>query len=61
MTFCMEIAIVNGNNFWKFHDDTMSGTLWKKVLQTDRQTDGQTDGRTEVFLELLVAPFTNMV
>ena len=26
LTFRMDITSVNGNNFWKFHDDTMSGT-----------------------------------
>ena len=25
LTFCMDIAPVNGNN-WKFHDDTIKGT-----------------------------------
>ena len=35
LTFCMDITFVNGNNYWKFHDDTMTGTLWK------RWTDGQ--------------------
>ena len=41
LTFCMDIASVNGNHSWKFHDDTMTGTLWKGV--TDGRTDGQTD------------------
>ena len=40
LTFCMDIIFVTGNIFWKFHDDTMTGTLRKKC---DRQTDGQTD------------------
>ena len=26
LTFCMDIPFVNGNNSWKFHDDTMMGT-----------------------------------
>ena len=26
LTFRMDITSVNGNNFWKFHDDTMTGT-----------------------------------
>ena len=25
LTFCMDITFVNGNNSWKFHDDTMTG------------------------------------
>ena len=42
MTFCMDITFVNGNNSWKFHDDPMTGTLWKRChRRTDRQTDGQ--------------------
>ena len=34
----------HGNNSWKFHDDTMMGTWWKRC---DRRTDGRTDGRTD--------------
>ena len=30
LTFCMDITFVNGNNSWKFHDDTMIGTLWTR-------------------------------
>ena len=26
LTFRKDITSVNGNNFWKFHDDTMTGT-----------------------------------
>ena len=26
LIFCMDITFVNGNNFWKFHDDTMTET-----------------------------------
>ena len=37
---------VCGKNSWKFHDDTMSGSLWKWC-------DRQRDRRREVFLELL--------
>ena len=44
LTFCMDITFLHGKNFWKFHDDTMTGIV-KKMQQTD--------GRTEVFLELL--------
>ena len=40
----MDITFDHGNNSWKFHDDTMMGTRWKRC---DRQTDGQTDGRTD--------------
>ena len=46
LAFCMDITFVNGNNSWKFRDDTMRVTLWKKCqISMDRQT--------EVFLELL--------
>ena len=27
LSFCIDITIVIGNNSWKFHDDTMTGTL----------------------------------
>ena len=37
LTFCMDITFVIGDNSWKFHDDTMVGTWWKRC-------DGQTDG-----------------
>ena len=41
-TFCMDITFVNGNDFWKFRDDTMTGTWWKRCNRlTDRQTDGR--------------------
>ena len=50
LTFCMNITFVIGNNSWKFHDDMITGTLWKRC---DRQTDRRTDRLTEVFLELL--------
>ena len=54
LTFCVDITFVIGNNSWKFHDDTMMGTYWKRCDgQTDRQTDRQKDGRTEPFIELL--------
>ena len=50
LTLRMAITSVNGNYSWKFHDDTMLGTLWKRCSwQTngyrDRQTDRQTGGR----------------
>ena len=51
LAFCMDITFVNGLNSWKFHDDTNTGTLWKRCYS--RQIDGQMDGLTEVFLELL--------
>ena len=41
LTSCM--GNVNGDTFWKFHDDTMAGTLWKLC---DRQADSQMDGWT---------------
>ena len=28
LTFCTDIAFVNGNNSWKIHDDTMTGIFW---------------------------------
>ena len=37
----MDITFVNGNNVWKFHDNMMIGTLWKRV------TDGRTDRRMD--------------
>ena len=40
LTFCMDIVSVNGNNSWKFQDDTMTGTLSKRC---DRRTDRQTE------------------
>ena len=49
LTFCMDIIFVNGNYSWKFHDDKIRGTLWKRC---DRQTDRQTDGQTGPFIEL---------
>ena len=40
LTFCMDITLVIGNNTWKFHDDTMMGTLSKRChRQTVRQTE----------------------
>ena len=52
LTFCMDFTLVLGDNSWRFHDDTMIGTLSKRCDeqtdgQTDRQTDRQTDGQTE--------------
>ena len=47
----MDITFVNGNNSWKFCDDTIQQHGEKGV--TDGQTDGRTDTQTEVFLELL--------
>ena len=38
LTFDLDITFVNGDNFWNFHDDTMTGTLWKR---SDRWMDGQ--------------------
>ena len=40
LTFCMDIILVIGNKSWKFHDDTMMGTLSKRCHgRTDRQTE----------------------
>ena len=36
LTFCRDITLVIGNNTWKFHDDTMMGTLSKRC---HRQTE----------------------
>ena len=50
LTSCIDITFVNGNNSWKFHDDTMTGTLCKKCdKQTDRRTDrdGQKQEQSE--------------
>ena len=38
--FCMDITSANGNYFWKFHDDTMTETLWKGI--TNRHTERRT-------------------
>ena len=44
----MDITSDHGNNSWKFYDDTMMGTWWKRCDgRTDGQTDRQTDGRTD--------------
>ena len=44
LTFCLDTTSVNGNNSWKFRDDTMTGTWCKRCnRRTDRQTDGRTD------------------
>ena len=40
LTFCMVLTFVIGNKSWKFHDDMMMGTWWKRC---DRWTDRQTD------------------
>ena len=45
LTFCMDIVSVNGNNSWKFQDDTVRETLSKRC---DRRTDRQTGGQTEI-------------
>ena len=41
LTFCMDITSDHSNNSWKFHDDTMMGTWWKRC------DGGRTDGRTD--------------
>ena len=60
LTFCMDVTFVIGNNSWKFHDDTMMGTWWKRChgrtdRQTDRQTDWQTDGQNQSYSCLVAA------
>ena len=60
LTFCMDITSDNGNNSWKFHDDTMMGTWWKRCDgqtdgRTDRRTDGQTDGLNQSYSCLVAA------
>ena len=37
---CMNITFVNGNNSWKFHDDAMRETQWKRC---DRQAERWTE------------------
>ena len=44
LNFCKDVFFVIGNNSWKFHDDTMIGTWWKRC---DGQTDGRTDRQTD--------------
>ena len=47
LTFCMDITFANSNHSWKFHDNTMRGTMSKRCdRHKDRQTDGQTDRQT---------------
>ena len=46
----MDITSVIGNHSRKFHDDTMTGTWWKRC---HRQTERRTDRRIEPFIELL--------
>ena len=49
LTFCMDVTFVIGNNSWKFHDDTMMGTWWKRCDgRTDRRTDRQTDWTSHI-------------
>ena len=35
LTFCMDIMSVDGNNSWKFQDDTMTGTLSTRHSEND--------------------------
>ena len=41
LTFCMDITSVNGNNSWKFQDDTMTGTLSTRPTLKRRTTLGR--------------------
>ena len=60
LTFCMDITSDNGNISWKFHDDTMMGTWWKRCDgRTDRQTDRQTDGLNQSYSCLVAAKNAN--
>ena len=43
LTFCMDITFGQGNMSWKFDDDTLTGTCWKRC---NRRTDGRTDRQT---------------
>ena len=49
----MDITFDDGNNSWKFHDDTMMGTWWKGV--TDRRTDGWGDRLNQSYSCLVAA------
>ena len=40
LTFCQDFTLVIGNNSWKFYDDTMMETWWKRC---DRRAHGQTE------------------
>ena len=54
LTLRMDIVFVNSNNSWKFYDDMMRGTLWKRCKrQTHRRKNREMDRRREEFLELL--------
>ena len=50
LNFCIDITSVIGNHSWKFHDDTVMGTLWKRC-ERHRQTDRQTDRKTQQFFK----------
>ena len=45
LTSGMDVTFVIGNNSWKFHDDTMMGTWWKRC---DGRTDGWTDWTSHI-------------
>ena len=50
LTLRMDITFAHGNDSWKFHDNTMTGTWWKRC---DKQTDRLMDGRKGLFVQLL--------
>ena len=50
LIFCMDLTLVIGNNYRKFHDDTMMGT-WSK--RSDSWTDRRTDEQKITYIELL--------
>ena len=57
LIFCMDITLVNSNQSWKFHDNTMRGTLSKRCDRqtTDGRTDRQTDGLNHSYSCLVAA------
>ena len=57
LTFCMDITSVNGNNAWKFQNDTMTSTLSKRC---DGRTDRRTDGQTEWIYSVLRAVWSQL-
>ena len=56
----MDITSDHSNNSWKFHDDTMMGTWWKRCDgRTDRRTDRRTDGLNQSYSCLVAAKNIN--
>ena len=46
------LTSIHGNNSWKFHDDTMMETWWKRC---DGRIDGRTDGLNQSYSCLVAA------